>query len=425
MNLERGAIVSNVFRARTFVVGLGLVAVSAVGCGAGAFPPPLAPCPTTHAAKVNESFLLDKAALSARGASTDVLNRLESSPHRYFRALEPRYSARTCAAFADVRSKLPTVAIHGDAHVEQFVVTDTTFGLEDFDQSGYGPAVVDLVRYAASLHLTCHEVPFTCDADKLVATYFDAYRSALARAPSRNVPSLVARIRRNTSRDRNEWLAWVDKRMTHVTPSEDALVRSKWAQMVANQNDPRMRPPYSDVVKVGGLRMGIGSGLDVKVLLRLRGPSDAPDDDVVIEGRSTPEPAEDPCVWRPREGRALYTLMFMSLLGPRTPEFVGVAPFESAPEASAYWVQSWDFSYRELAIADLASERELDELAEDAGKQLGGSGWAHVPEPFRTQQRLAQLAAFDLVDARAKKLARELADETRKVWETYRVQGAR
>jgi hypothetical protein len=281
-----------------------------------------------------------------------------------------------------------------------------------------------MVRYAASLHLTCHEVPFTCDADKLVASYFAAYRSALARAPSRNVPSLVARIRKNTSRDRREWLAWVDDRMTHVTPSEDALVRSKWALLVAKQNDPRMRPPYSDVVKVGGLRMGIGSGFDVKVLLRLRGPTDSPDDDVVIEGRSTPEPPEDPCVWRPREGRALYTLMFMSLLGPRTPEFVGVAPFDAEPESSTYWVQSWDYSYRELAISDLASERELAELAEDAGQQLGGSGWAHVPEPFRTQQRLAQIAAFDLVDVRARKLARELADETRKVWETYRAHGS-
>ena len=424
MNLVRGALVSTVFLPRALAIGLGLVVASAVGCGASNVPPPLAPCPTHRAANVNDSLLLDKAALSGRGASPEVLNRLESSPHRYFRALEPRYSARTCAAFADVRAQLPIVAIHGDAHVEQFVVTDTTFGLEDFDQSGYGPAVVDLVRYAASLHLTCREVSFTCDADKLVATYFGAYRSALARAPSRNVPSVVARIRKNTSRDRSEWLAWVDNRMTRVTPSEDALVRSKWALLVAQQNDPRMRPPYSDVVKVGGLRMGIGSGLDLKVLLRLRGPTDSPDDDVVIEGRSTPEPPEDPCVWRPREGRALYTLMFMSLLGPRTPEFVGIAPFEAAPEASTYWVQSWDYSYRELAIADLTAERELDELAEDAGKQLGGSGWAHVPEPFRTQRRLAQLAAFDLVDLRARKLARDLADETRKAWDTYRVQAS-
>ena len=34
------------------------------------------------------------------------------------------------------------MAVHGDAHIEQFVVTDDSYGLEDFDQAGYGPAVV-------------------------------------------------------------------------------------------------------------------------------------------------------------------------------------------------------------------------------------------------------------------------------------------
>jgi uncharacterized protein (DUF2252 family) len=37
------------------------------------------------------------------------------------------------------------------------VVTDDDFGLADFDSAGYGPAIVDLVRYAASLHLACRE----------------------------------------------------------------------------------------------------------------------------------------------------------------------------------------------------------------------------------------------------------------------------
>ena len=57
----------------------------------------------------------------------------------------------TCAG------RLPSGAVHGDAHLEQFVVTDDDFGLADFDSAGYGPAIVDLVRYAASLHLACRE----------------------------------------------------------------------------------------------------------------------------------------------------------------------------------------------------------------------------------------------------------------------------
>ena len=71
------------------------------------------------------------------------------------------------------------MAVHGDAHLEQFVVTGQSFGLGDFDMSGFGPAVVDMVRYAASLHVACREMPWACDGDAAVAAYFEAYREAL------------------------------------------------------------------------------------------------------------------------------------------------------------------------------------------------------------------------------------------------------
>src|SRR4051794_33011577 len=92
------------------------------------------------------SFTLDRAGLRARGASPELLAKLDGSAYAYFRTLARAYELRTCARFRDERWYLPVVAIHGDAHVEQFVVTPTTAGLEDFDQSAFGPAVVDIVR---------------------------------------------------------------------------------------------------------------------------------------------------------------------------------------------------------------------------------------------------------------------------------------
>ena len=86
---------------------------------------------------------------------------------------------RTCEAFRDLRWRLPSGAVHGDAHLEQFVVTDDDFGLADFDNAGYGPAIVDLVRYAASLHLACREIEGGCDPEQAVTAYFNAYRTAL------------------------------------------------------------------------------------------------------------------------------------------------------------------------------------------------------------------------------------------------------
>ena len=101
---------------------------------------------------------LTKPNLRANGASEALLDKLSASAFRYFRAVAEPFKHRTCEAFRDLRWRLPSGAVHGDAHLEQFVVTDEDFGLADFDNAGYGPAIVDLVRYAASLHLACREM---------------------------------------------------------------------------------------------------------------------------------------------------------------------------------------------------------------------------------------------------------------------------
>src|SRR5688572_4003176 len=114
------------------------------------------------------SFRVDKATLRAGGASAALIDRVTARALRYFRLLARQSSARTCLEFRDLRWRLPAVAVHGDAHVEQFVVTRRSYGLEDFDMSGFGPAVVDMVRYAASLHVACHDMRWACDGDAAV-----------------------------------------------------------------------------------------------------------------------------------------------------------------------------------------------------------------------------------------------------------------
>jgi hypothetical protein len=55
--------------------------------------------------------------------------RAGASAFRYFRAMAEPFKHRTCEAFRDLRWRLPSRAVHGDAHLEQFVVTDDDFGL--------------------------------------------------------------------------------------------------------------------------------------------------------------------------------------------------------------------------------------------------------------------------------------------------------
>ena len=131
-----------------------------------------------------------------------------------------------------------------------------------------------------------------------------------------------------------------------------------------------------------------------------------------------PQGAE--CVSRAMNGGPLHVLMFTALLGPRLPEVFGFVPREEARDAPELWIQSWDRGYRELSIANVENQAELNELATDAGTQLAGHFWTKFPAPLVGHQRFAQLRAFEMTDERARQAARELAREAVAEWERFR-----
>jgi hypothetical protein len=413
------------------------IALAVAGCSGGrSTTPSQAPVtPATTAPSVNASvpacedefgsgaasFSLERGALMAKPGSARLLEKLDASAYKYFRALGPQYALRICASFRDVRWHLPISAIHGDAHVEQFVVTPATAGIEDFDQSGFGPAIVDIVRYAASIHLACREVSWPCRPDVIVDKWLDAYRATLDKPPTRKQPAVTERIRASTPTLADAWLAWADGLMMPLTKPDEERARRGWAafRKVQVEVDPKRAGAFYDIVKVGALQMGIGSALETKLLFRIKGSTETPSDDIVVEARSSMPAVGHECSSHPLHGGTLWPLMFMSILGPRMPEVFGFATLAEDP-APEFWVQSWVPGYRELAIADVKSEAEMIELAEDAARQLAGHFWVKFPEPLRVVQRHAQLQGFDLTRERARKLAREFAAETVNEWQRFR-----
>lgn len=369
------------------------------------------------------SFRIDKAALRSGKITPKQLSKIDGSAFRYSRMLARQFEVRTCTSFNDLRWRLPVVAVHGDAHVEQFVVTSDTFGVEDFDHAGYGPSVVDLVRYAASLDLACREAQCKCDSKRAVAKFFAAYRAAIDKAPDRShPPAVVDRVRKRAPQGRAAWLDWVDGMMTPLAPNEEAHARKAWATFTDLQAAVRPDRPagYFAIVRAGELKMGVGSALERKMLIRVRGPSADPVDDVVLEARAGEPPGASGCVWRPDQGGALHVLMFTALLGPRMPDVLGFVGLNEKVDTRPFWVQSWHPGYVELSLADVRSQEDLEEVAEDAAKQLAGHFWTRFPEPLRVYQRYAQLQAFDMVRERAIKLADELAREAIMEWEKFR-----
>lgn len=352
------------------------------------------------------SFALDKFDLRKRGASEELLVRLRSDVFTYFRMLADPFERRICAAFEDQLPSLPYTALEGDAHLEQFTVTATSYGFDDFDRGGFGPAVVDLVRYASSVHLACTLVQFPCDADRTVETFLDNYRKALIATPPLTEPSIVKRLRARASRSSVEWLDWIQASLRPLDPPTERLLRSRWGEYVAQVDGD---PKQMEIVAVGIPRDGVGSSTARRAMVRLAGPTPEPDDDLLVEVREGITSMTNTCVFRgpPNELVALLAMSFSRR------EMPGVHGFVLG--GGSVWLQSWDASHVELGIRDIASPAELDELMADAAAQLAKQA-AFFPE---LERRAAQVAALDKTRQEIATLSRELARDVERAWQQF------
>ena len=110
--------------------------------------------------------------------------------------------------------------------------------------AGFGPAVVDLVRYASSLHVACREMPWACDGDAAAAAYFTAYHEAIDYPVQRTPPAVVARLRRSVPQERETWLRWADTLMKPLPAAEEAALRDGWGRFIDLMLETRAERPH-------------------------------------------------------------------------------------------------------------------------------------------------------------------------------------
>jgi uncharacterized protein DUF2252 len=128
-------------------------------------------------------------------ASPELLARMRATPHDYFRFINHEWTARVCDLFAGDIPHLPTVQLHGDAHVEQYALTSDEWGLDDFDDSTRGPALVDILRFLGSIELAAQQRGWSGDRDRLVDRFFCRVSTRTVDAPR---PPIAARRRSPT-----------------------------------------------------------------------------------------------------------------------------------------------------------------------------------------------------------------------------------
>jgi uncharacterized protein (DUF2252 family) len=113
-------------------------------------------------------------------APAELIDRLRDSPTDYFRFVNRPWIARVCEVFAADLPAVPIVRLHGDAHIEQFAVTKDAWGLDDFDDSARGPAVVDIVRFLGSADIALRRHHWSGSRDAVFDRFFAGYRRGLA-----------------------------------------------------------------------------------------------------------------------------------------------------------------------------------------------------------------------------------------------------
>ena len=362
-------------------------------------------------------------------ASPELLERLQTTPFDYFRFVNRPWIARVCEVFREDLRDLSNVRLHGDAHVEQFALTKDAWGLDDFDDSARGPALVDIVRFLGSLDLAARQRGWTRDRDALVNRFLEGYRQGLSQPDFRPPrPDIVSRLRAQAHRSRPEFLAWGETLMVPMTEEAFRAVVAGAQIFVAlmSKERPEFSPGYFNVVRAGWLRIGVGSAVNPKILIRVQGPTTSPTDDQLLEAKMLADLDNLRCLeekaWQPTlrivDGTRQLGRIKLNVLA-AGPELVIPELTTRGRKLRDWWLRSWDPSYREVRLEDIRSVRDLAAIAFDAGIQLGVGGLLDYQDR-QAEARARALASLARLEPRIRQETSRLVEQLLLGWEELR-----
>lgn len=349
----------------------------------------------------------------------DLLERVLSGPHGYLRFINTAFSAEVCRRYRESTATSPPINLHGDAHLEQYAVTDLGRGLTDFDDSSSGPAILDLLRFGVSLDLTARELGWADRSDELFDAFLDTYRAAIEN-PSFEVaePAVSARAREGFGDDPEAFFGWVQSIMEEIDEETERELRQALAPYFASMlaERPELESSQLDVVSLGRLRMGIGSALDLKFLVRVAGPSAASEDDFVLEVKEVRSLEGIDCV-TVVPADPFRILIGQSRIAYRPYGFLG----HTRMRGRAFWVHAWVRNYEEIDVTEsFQSPLELEEVVRDVGVQLGRGHPREVSSQFDLQLRQEQLRLLEDYRERIHLHRRELSELVIAAWAEFR-----
>jgi Uncharacterized protein conserved in bacteria (DUF2252) len=363
-------------------------------------------------------------------APRSLLDRLRQDPYSYFRFVNREWTVRVCDMFAADLPSQPIGQLHGDAHLEQYALTKTAWGLDDFDDSARGPALVDVVRFLGSIDLATRQRGWRQEDDRMFDVFFAGYRRGLAdQLYEPQEPAIVRRLRADMRHTSPRAYLAAEKA---ITPMSDASMKGVIAAMsvfsrivLASRTD--LHADYFTIVRAGWFRVGVGSGMTRKVLIRVQGRSNDPEDDELLEAKALDAFEGHGCVVDSETQPGLRILLGNEQIGRIKHNILVAGPDLVIPEVSSeaknlrdWWIHSWEPSYRELRVSDFHSVDDLAAIVFDSAVQLGAGSVHGFGGPELSIQRVRALQAITAIEPRLRTAARQLALEVLQGWADFR-----
>jgi Uncharacterized protein conserved in bacteria (DUF2252) len=363
---------------------------------------------------------------SLERATPELIERLRADPYDYFRFVNRSWIARVCDDFSSDLEGLPVVRLHGDAHVEQFALAKDAWGLDDFDDSARGPAVVDIVRFLGSIDLAARQRSWEKDRDRLFDRFVEGYKRGLAEPHYLPPPpDIIGRLRAQAPPTRAAFLAWGESKMQPLgdTSMKAVVAGIEAVARVILRERPDLTPEYFRVVRAGSVKSGVGSAVLPKIMVRVRGPSDDPADDELLESKKIGDLSGLSCLKTPTVQPTLRIIDGNKQLGRLKHNIMAAGPELSIPEVMAtgerlqdWWIRSFDPSYREVRLTELQSVRDLAAISYDAGVQLGSGRLQDKTVPLSGYDRQRLSAVVAKLEKRYRQEASKLVDELLRGW---------
>ena len=347
-----------------------------------------------------------------------LLARIRASPHGYLRFINIQFSQYVCAIYESALAQYPDFNLHGDAHVEQYAVTDLGRGLTDFDDSSAGPALVDLTRFAVSLELATQANGWDEEYDRLFERFIAGYRAALldpqTEAPN---PAVATRLAASFDYDRERYFEWIDEIVEPIPIEEERGLRLALEVYIEDilAREPELEAAFFEVQQVGSLKLGIGSALDRKYLVQIAGETSSQADDVILELKTVRDLTGIDCISTGQSDDP-YRILIGQSIAYQPYSLLGYLRFDG----DTFWIHAWVDNYEEMSIAsDIKSADELAEIAYDVGVQLGRGHPNQLRPPLDIQLRREQVRLLERDHDLIRKTTSELTAAVNAAWKLF------